>query len=635
MEYIYYYDIVALVLLVMLVALYFMRRDYPTLTNKIYLGMTLCCVAATITDLISAYSIPHADTFPLGLNYVINILYLMTYNGAAIFFYVYVLTITKQNQISKWNRIIYIVVIVFDSLLLLTTPFTKLMIYFDNDSNYCHGPLFVMLYVNSIFLLTCVIILFFRYRKNLSTYQVVSIIFFNITTIGAVLFQMIYPNHLVGNLVCSLFLLLVYISLQNPDHYINKNNQCYNLNAFFETIATHMHRRIPFTLIAFTLDGYQYINQILGVQAGNELLNSIVTFLHSTFGKRNTYQLTDCRFAILLEDSFDEETVSSTLQEYFKTPRTIQQLDVLLTPYICIVHYPDFVETPEDVNNAIIYSLKELTHTRARTVITASGASLDAKKRETQIIQIMKRAIRNNEFQVYYQPIFCTETKTFSSAEALVRLWDKDLGYIPPEEFIPMAERNGMIIEIGEIIFKNVCEFLHNNDVNALGIQYIEVNLSVVQCIQENLAQQLINIMKDYEISPSQINFEITETAGAVNADTLRRNMEQLIDAGGTFSMDDYGTGFSTANYLINLPMQLVKIDKSILWPAMNNQEAFIILRHTVSMLKALHKKIVVEGVETQEMADILIEMHCDYLQGYLYSKPIPGEDFMTFLHQN
>ena len=318
--------------------------------------------------------------------------------------------------------------------------------------------------------------------------------------------------------------------------------------------------------------------------------------------------------------------------EYFQTPRTIQQLDVLLTPYICIVHYPDFAETIEDISNAIEYSLKIGVSSHSQNIITASQASLHESQRKTQIIHIMKRAIRNQEFQVYYQPIYHVETGTFSSAEALVRLWDENLGYIPPDEFIPMAEQNGMITEIGEIVFRQVCSFIKNHDIKTLGVDYIEVNLSFVQCIQENLAQQLANVMMEYSIAPNQINFEITETAGAVKADTLHRNMDKLIDLGSSFSMDDYGTGFSTANYLVNLPLQLVKIDKSILWSAMEDQEAFIILRHTVEMLKALRKKIIVEGIETQEMADVLIEMNCDYLQGYLYSKPLPEEDYVAFL---
>ena len=138
--------------------------------------------------------------------------------------------------------------------------------------------------------------------------------------------------------------------------------------------------------------------------------------------------------------------------------------------------------------------------------------------------------------------------------------------------------------------------------------------------------------MTENSISPDRINFEITETAHSVNEGVLRRNMDLLIGEGSSFSMDDYGTGFSTANYLISLPMKIVKIDKSILWPAMKDDEALVVLRHTVGMLKALHKKIVVEGVEDENMERLLIDMGCDYLQGYLYSKPVPGDKYLGFL---
>ena len=107
------------------------------------------------------------------------------------------------------------------------------------------------------------------------------------------------------------------------------------------------------------------------------------------------------------------------------------------------------------------------------------------------------------------------------------------------------------------------------------------------------------------------------------------------VDMGSSFAMDDYGTGFSTATYLISLPMEIVKIDKSILWSAMKSKEALTVLTHTVKMLKELDKKIVVEGVETEQMASILTEMGCDYFQGFLYSRPVPPEKFVEFLEQN
>ena len=145
MEYIFYYDIVAFVLLIMLIAIYFMRRNYPTQTNKIYVCMAFSCLLSTITDLISIYSLSHVDRFPLIWHYCINILYLISYNGIAVFFYIYVLTLTKSHQSSLLNRTIYRFVTIVDQILLFSTPFTKLVNYFDENRAYCHGPLFTVL----------------------------------------------------------------------------------------------------------------------------------------------------------------------------------------------------------------------------------------------------------------------------------------------------------------------------------------------------------------------------------------------------------------------------------------------------------------------------------------------------------
>lgn len=188
MNYICYYDIIAAVLLAMLAALYFMRRNYPTLTNKIYLVMLFTISVSTITDLITMYTIPRADTVPLGFNYLINILYLLAYNGSAIVFYFYVLTVSKSMHISKLMIVGYFVAVI-DLLILVPTPVTHWGIYFDEQNVYHHGFMFKQLYVNSIFLLIFIMVVFLRNRKNLNRFQAVSILFANTATIGAVVFR--------------------------------------------------------------------------------------------------------------------------------------------------------------------------------------------------------------------------------------------------------------------------------------------------------------------------------------------------------------------------------------------------------------------------------------------------------------
>lgn len=210
-----------------------------------------------------------------------------------------------------------------------------------------------------------------------------------------------------------------------------------------------------------------------------------------------------------------------------------------------------------------------------------------------------------------------------------MRLNDKRLGFIPPDEFIPIAEKNGTIIPIGMLVFRNVCEFISAANLQSRGIHFIEVNLSVAQCMQKMLAEQLLEVLEEYQLPTSCINLEITETAAAYSTENLAANMNKLAGTGIHFSLDDYGTGYSSMSSMLELPFDLVKIDKEII-SSLDNERAIIAMNSTISMLKQLRLGIVAEGVETEEQVRFLTEMGCDYLQGYYFSKPVPAEIFLS-----
>ena len=150
--------------------------------------------------------------------------------------------------------------------------------------------------------------------------------------------------------------------------------------------------------------------------------------------------------------------------------------------------------------------------------------------------------------------------------------------------------------------------------------------------MQHDLAERLFAITEKYNLSPDKINLEITETAMASSNDVLRNTMINLTERGFTFSMDDYGTGYSNISSAYDLPFHYIKIDKSILWTSMENEKAYAVLKNTFSMAKTIEKKIIMEGVETKEHIERLLELGCDYFQGYYFSKPIPGDAFIEYL---
>ena len=631
-NYVTEYEYASAALLLVLMALYAARKKFHTETNGLFAALLVCTLISSVMHICTTKMLGHASDYPLWLNYTVNIAYLLAYVSISIIYLVYVSVITKRRNERKADRMIARTCLIVNSVLLLTTPATKLIIYFDSDMNYLHGPLFNILPGIGLFILLYTFIRFVRSRKQLKTIQSISILTFTILSTIATLIQLAYPQQIMGNYVIALSLLMFYISLENPSEYVDSLTNCSNAEAFFITAESFIERKRNFSAAAFCPQGLNYFTELLGLRESGRICAIVADKLKKRLKKSELFYLGNWEFVIISENAEASE-LAAVIQDFFKDPISMNGIEASVTPYICTLTYPGFVNGAKDIRDAIDYTLKSMKGGK-ETLMEMTSGSLEAKQRELKVLAAIKQAIKDDSFQMYYQPLYDIKTGSFSSAEALIRMIDKELGFVSPEEFIPLAEANGLIPEIGELSFRSVCRFLKSGKAQKYGIKYIEVNLSVLQCAQEKLGSQLIGIMEEYGIPPEQINFEITETAGLANYDTLLSNMNRLISRGVSFSMDDYGTGFSTANYLITLPTDIVKIDKSILWPAMENNEAFIVLRHTVEMLRSLKKKIVVEGVETAEMVKLLSEIGCDFLQGYYYSKPIPPDAFIMFLSQ-
>jgi EAL domain-containing protein (putative c-di-GMP-specific phosphodiesterase class I) len=257
-----------------------------------------------------------------------------------------------------------------------------------------------------------------------------------------------------------------------------------------------------------------------------------------------------------------------------------------------------------------------------------AGSDLDFLKRRSQVERAVARGLEQGNFEVYYQPI-CRMDGTVCAAEALMRLHDPELGAVPPLEFIEVAERSGTIDRIGMFGLKEVCRFLASGQPAAVGVESIHVNLSVLQCLQPDFADKVREMVGRFKASPQQVNFEITESMAADDDGILSGLMQDLAEDGFHFSMDDYGTGFSSAHSVFALDFNIVKIDKSILWDADADSDGRYILESTMQMMHATGHETVVEGVETEEQMKLLRSLGADYIQGYLYSKPLPKEDFL------
>ncbi len=633
MEYILHYDVAAIFIICVVGILFYSKKYFPSPSNRAFSFLLINLLISSVSDLVSVYGIENADTFPVGLNYIISILFYISYNLCAVIYLYYTMTLVKivNTKLGRRLRQLLLAVGTFVILYIGSTPFTRTVFYFENGE-YMHGNGNYILIPLGMLEIGGAMILSLWAQKRITLSQKLTTYAFGIMIACGIVIQIRFPQYLIVNFLGSIMLLLIFQTLQNPSEYISPDTGIYNQKAFLEMLDMQFVKNKSLTILAFQLEGFQFVDQFMGAENGNNLLSSVSTDCSNNL-QGTLYHLDGTRFALILNAECPriQENIEWLNWRFLSTFK-VCGVAVSLVPRICAVNYPQIAKNKEEMLNAIHYALKEAKDKNSTDVVWASLEAIEEQKRSTMVNHILSRAVINREFEVYYQPIYCTRDTSFRASEALIRLRDEKLGFISPEEFIPIAEQNGLILEIGDIVFTKVCEFIASGVPEKLGVQYIEVNLSVVQCMQESLHQHLTEIMDKYGVPYHMIDFEITETFANGDTGTLVKNMNELISLGCTFAMDDYGTGFSNNDYLMEFPFKLIKLDKSFVWSTLSSEKASKILTHTVAMMKSLELLIVAEGVETAEQKEMLERLQCDYLQGYYFSKPLPEQEYVAYL---
>ena len=635
MAYNIHYDVAAAFLMGILLIYFYCKKSIRTMSTNIFAALLWLSFGSDLLDGVTVYA--YAQPFPVAAEYALNMLYLLSFNLIPVVYNLYLLSLVKdKKEWTAWNRVLLFVPYFISAVLILGTPWTGLIFTYDDVNGYQHGRIFSFLYGVSGYYMIFSWYMIIHYRKKLVRAQRAVVWVYTALCLGGILVQANMSHVLILQFCVSVSILLAYLSLENPDDDMEALLGIYNRKGFIKMMKKTMEKNKSFEVEIFNIDNYRLVRDILGVEKSSAVMKQAVEALDKKIPHVNLFCLNEGQLVAFTENmaGIDNVSIDWIRLELQKTV-TLDDVDITLSVSNFELLYPRDVSRMAEIVDIIDYSLNFVVDEELEGRRLASEKILENRKRENKITHILQRAIANEEFEIYYQPIYSVKDRCFNSAEALIRLHDEELGFISPEDFIPLAEKNGMIFRIGEFVFRSVCKAISEKKLEQYGLEYIEVNLSVAQCMQENLHKTLLAIMDEYHVPHSFINLEITETAVTVSKETLRNNIEFLRKKGVTFSMDDYGTGYSNITNVITYPFHIVKMDKSIVWYAMENDRALSTLKHSINMIKSLNMDIVAEGVETKEQSQALQEMGCDYLQGYYYSKPIPLEAFIAFISEN
>lgn len=385
------------------------------------------------------------------------------------------------------------------------------------------------------------------------------------------------------------------------------------------------------------LDDFKKINDSLGHEAGDKVLIETANRLQRALRKADTIgRLGGDEFIILSKGISTQQNavgIAEKLLQNFREPFTIEGRELMLTISIGVAMFPDNGKSVSDLlRNAdtAMYQAKALGR---NTYSFFTNQMNTVIQRRLTIEEQMRGALQRNEFILYYQPQFDVKKNEIIGAEALLRWLNPVLGSVAPDEFIPIAEKTGVIISIGEFVIKESLSLLNRwKNVEQLNRNFsIAVNLSPSQFKDLSLFNFIKTSLSNANIEPQSLELEITEGVLMSGESSITDTLNDITNLGVILSMDDFGTGYSSLSYLRKYPFNVLKIDRGFINGITKNNEDYSLVEATIAMSHGLGLKVVAEGVETKEQLTILKELGCDLAQGYYFSKPIPEQDLIDF----
>ena len=386
-------------------------------------------------------------------------------------------------------------------------------------------------------------------------------------------------------------------------------------------------------LMFIDLDDFKHINDGLGHQYGDVLLQQIAAGLQSIVGLRGKcYRMGGDEFvAIVMPDMFSElERIANKVKDMFNKPWYLMETEYFCTMSMGIAVFPDDSKDVHEIIRLADIAMYESKKNGKNGYTFYDSCSKLNTARRLDIENSMRQAVTSGieEFVVFYQPVVDVRTGECSSCEALVRWDSKALGFMGPGEFIPLAEYLGLITSIGDYVLEEACRRCKIWNDNGHPDFYINVNLSVVQLLQKDVVENIKRILDKTGVNPKNIVLEITESFAINDMQRVMDIITGLKKLGPRIALDDFGTGYSSLNYIKQLPLDIIKVDKTFIDDIVEDDYAQAFIKLIVDLSKTIGTKIVVEGVEHKEQFELLKSLGVDYIQGYYFGKPVPANIF-------
>ncbi len=626
-------EYLALIILTLITSMFYQRETVMTRKRKMFLACLVSSMACILINVATYYSLNAFDAFPLWFHYFINSLYFISSVLMASIITYYILCRVYEFFYDKHELKFLLALLIgintiFLCVVILNIP-TGILFYFDNGT-YVRGSLNILGYV--VVALFCIILLacYWFNRKSVSANVRRIMIVSPAIVIFLIPFQVMFPDQLLNGIIAAIVCLIIFLNFQNVSVENDSLTTLGNRSKCIAELYLRTRSKQPFQIVLVALRNFSQINHIYGHRGGDKVLFYIAKELNSLFSEAHVFRFNSVEFLILMPAcaSFVHELRINDVKNCMdrKWPANTSHVKISY----CLAEITDRrgLYSVEGIVERLDYEVA-LAKSEDLQVVRYNKEVEQRFNREQALELYMRKALNERAFEVWYQPIFYCESGKFESCEALVRLRDKDGNLISPAEFIPIAENNGLIDGITDFVLEETCKLLASDDL--YGPRSISVNLTVRQILQYDLVDQISWLLDKYKIEPGSLKLEVTERILSENEDLVLSVMQELEKLGVHFLLDDFGTGYSNFATILNLSFECIKIDRSLVKNLPEAKSKHLLADALTPFFHDVGHKVLVEGIETKEQLDAVIDSSVDRIQGYYFAKPMPQMDLIDW----
>ncbi len=605
---------------------YFSQPRIPLKINKSFLFVLIIDTLTIVTDVGSSLCLEFFSTLPPLLLRIENIVFFLLFLVRIICFASFTkLLINKNIKNSIVDKLLYLWLFLIVVIAVIANLFTDIIFCISDNGEYSQGPFYFLLYICAFYYVSLSIIQTIISRKKIKRDEFAAILILNIILFIGYITRIIYPKDLIMNFFTLVSIIIIYLTFENPVLFKEEKSGLFNKKALTSLLQEMNTETYPL-IIGFSLHNYKSLREIYSHSQTDHGLSSIGIYLRQNFPELLPFYIHDGHFVLIGGNIKNADSIKNAIRERFNYSWNMEKdTDIFLEISFMQLDSTVISDNRELLCTTIISTLNDIESKSQVNVIIKPD---DVKKIEqlSNIKRAVEIAVEQNTIELFLQPVIDAKTQKLVGAESLARLRDSNGQYIPPFQFIPIAEKTGRINILGKQMFEKTCQFIKENDIDAMGLSWINVNLSPIQFLRRDLKNSFTTILKKYNVNSEKIHLEITEES-MIDFDLLQSQMQSMNESGFKFVLDDYGRGYSNIARMKKCPFINIKLDMEFVWDYFKYKDK--ILPTMVQTIKQMGFTITAEGIENQELAEAMRDIGCDNLQGYYFSKPISIKEFV------